>query len=227
MKKRKALLFLLIIPIIISGCSLRPQKMASDKVEEIAKEVINPEIYLSDTEPSIEDSYYGRLYIYEFMDERGIPFTVKVTSPHFSLVEYQRWIYEDYVEFRTDYRAAIMNYYHAQVEELFSSVEGIGFDEKFRNTIIINDEATLELLEDILIEMDTLYDFEYASSGELRLIVDKNAYWEDYRPFDLLIKYNGKQENIFFTVSDDKALSAEDIHKIVENLRRVENDSEK
>ena len=45
------------------------------------------------------------------------------------------------------------------------------------------------------------------------------AYWEDFRSFDLLIRYNGKQEEIFFTVSEEELLSADDIHEIVENFK--------
>lgn len=68
--------------------------------------------------------------------------------------------------------------------------------------------------------MDELYDFEYSYSGELRLELDKKAYWEDFRPYDLLIRYNGKQERVFFTVSNDDVLFVDDIHEIIENLKR-------
>lgn len=211
--------FLLFFTIILSACSLHPQKMSASKVEEIGKEAINERVYLSDTEPRIEDSYAGRQYIYSFMDERGIPFTVKMTSPYFSLVEYIKGFYENYVEFRTDYSASVMNYYYEQVEDIFESVDGISFDDKDKKIIRISDESALESLEDILMSMDALYDFDYAYCGELRLKLSKKAYWEDYRPFDMLIRYNGKQEKILFSVSDDESISKESIREIIENLK--------
>lgn len=222
MKKCKTFLipFLLIILIILSGCSLHPQKLSADKVEKIVKEAINPGVYLSEKEPKTEDLYDGKHYTYSFLDERGIPFTVNMTSPYFSMIDYKKGLYEDYVEFHTDYRNAMMNYYHEQVEDLFESAGGISFDENDKEIIRITDESAFKSLEDILIKMDELYDFEYSYSGELRLERDKKAYWEDFRPYDLLIRYNGKQESVFFTVSNDDVLSVDDIHEIIENLKR-------
>lgn len=103
---------------------------------------------------------------------------------------------------------------------MLDTVDGISFDEKDKEIIRISEESALDCLEDILVKMDALYDFDYSYSGELRLELDNKAYWEDFRLYDLLIRYNGKQEDIFFTVSDDEPLSAEDIHEIIENLKR-------
>lgn len=212
--------FLLVIPIMLSGCSLQPQKLSADKVEEIVKEAINPGVSLSDTEPKVEKMYDGTHYTYSFVDERGIPFTVDMTSPYFSLIDFKKGFYENYIEFHTDYRESIMNYYHDQVEDMLDTVGGIGFDEKFKDIIRISDESALESLENVLTKMNELYDFDYACSGELRLELGKKIYWEDFRAYDLLIRYNGKQENMFFTVSEDELLSADDIHAIVENLKK-------
>lgn len=220
MQKRKVISLILVVSIILSGCSLRPQKMGADKVEKMVKEAINPEVYLPEKEPQIEELYDGKHYTYSFMDERGIPFTVEMTSPYFSLIDFKKGLYEDYVEFHTDYRKAIMDYYHEQVEDLLESVDGISFDEKYEDIIRISDESAFESLENVLIEMDALYDFEYLYSGELRLELDKRAYWEDFRSFDLLIRYNGKQEEVFFTVSNDDVLSVDAIHEIIENLKK-------
>ena len=54
-----------------------------------------------------------------------------------------------------------MNYYNEQVIDLFESVDGISFDEKFNDIIRISHESALESLEDVLMKMDELYDFEY------------------------------------------------------------------
>ena len=113
-----------------------------------------------------------------------------------------------------------MNYYNEQVIDLFESVDGISFDEKFNDIIRISNESALESLEDVLMKMDELYDFEYFYSGELRLELGKKAYWEDSRSYDFLIRYNGNQESIFFTVNEDELLSADDIHEIIENLKK-------
>lgn len=220
MRKKIFIPFLFIIPIIFSGCSLHPQKMSADKVEEIVKEAINPGVYLSEEEPKIKELYDGEHYTYSFMDARGIPFTVEMTSPYFSLTDFKRGLYEDYVVFRTDYRNAIMNYYNEQVIDLFESVDGISFDEKFNDIIRISNESALESLEDVLMKMDELYDFEYSYCGELRLELGKKAYWEDSRSYDFLIRYNGNQESIFFTVKEDKLLSVDDVHEIIQNLKK-------
>ncbi len=220
MCKKIFISFLFIIPIIFSGCSVHPQKMDANKVEEIVEGAINPGVYLSEREPKIEELYDGKHYSYSFMDERGIPFAVKITSPHYSLLDYKNGLYEDYVEIRTDYRKAIMNYYHNQVEDMFDTVDGISFDEKNADIIRISDELALESLEDMLLKMDALYDFEYSYSGVLRLELDKKTYWEDFRPYDLLIRYNGKQEKLFFTVSNGDAVFEDDIHEIIENLKK-------
>lgn len=219
MRKKIFIPFLFIIPIIFSGCSLHPLKMDADKVEEIVKEAINTGVYLSAEEPKIEELYDGRHYTYSFKDERGLPFTVEMTSPYYSLVDYKKGLYESYVVFHTDYRESIMNYYHGEVENLFESVGGISFDEKFNDIISVSDESALESLDDVLLKIDKLYDFDYSYSGELRLELEKNAYWEDYRPYDLLIRYNGKQESIFFTVSEEELLTSENIREIIEKLK--------
>lgn len=211
--------FIFTILLFLAGCSLHPQELATDKVEEIVKEAINPQACLSDAEPKITELYDGWHYVYSFIDERGIPFTVEVTSPYYSLVDFRKGVYEDYVVFHTDYRSAVMNYYHAQVEDLLESANGISFDEKDPEIIRISDGDALASLDEILLKMDALYDFHYAYSGELRLEPDKKVYWEDFRQYDLLIRYNGKQENIFFTVGDDEVLSIDDIHETMENLR--------
>ena len=218
--KKCIILGLLFSSILFAGCSFRPQKMSEDKVEKIVKEAINPGVYLSEKEPKTEELYDGKHYTYSFMDERGIPFTVTMTSPYFSLIDFKKGIYEDFVVFHTDYRKSVMNYYQEQVEDIFDSVDGISFDEKDNEIIIITDIADLELLEDVLRKMDALYDFEYEYSDELRVELDKNVYWEDFRSYDLLIRYNGKQEDIFFTVRDDDELSADDIHRILDNLKK-------
>lgn len=209
---------LLFVPIILSGCSLTPQKMDADKVEKIAKEAINSGVYLSEKEPEIEELYDGKHYIYIFRDERDIPFTVEMTSPYYSLIDFRKGSYEDYVVFHTDYREAIMSYYYDQVKDILESVDGINFDKKDKEIIRISDEEALESLEDVLMEMDELYDFEYAYSDELRLELNKNAYWEDFRQFDLLIRYDGKQEEIFFTVNSENVLSIDDVHEIINDL---------
>lgn len=220
LSKKSLLLFLMLIPIILSGCGLRPQKIDAGKVEEIAREAINEGVHLSDQEPETEDFYDGRHYIYSFVDERGIPFTVEVISPNFSLFEFHKAAYENYVYFYTDYRNAIMSYYFNEVENIFKSVEGINFDDKDKEIIRITDELALESLEDILMKIDATYDFDYSYSGRLETKLDKKIYWKDFRPYDLLIRYNGKQGELFFSTDNDESLSADYIHEIIENLKR-------
>ena len=216
---KKIILLIVAVSMLLTGCRLRPRSVRSDKVEELAKKTINSGVYLTNEEPDIEAAYYGRHYTYSFKDARGIPFNVEMVSPYFSIVEIQKGLYEDYIYYYTDYRKSIMNYYSTQVEEIIDSADGISQDGRFSEILRISDEADLESLEDILLKIDDIYDFDYAYSGEDNYDLGGKSYWHDYHLYDYLIRYNKKQENVIFTENEQKPLTIEKIEDITKGLK--------
>lgn len=213
---------ILMLSLLLTSCRISPRKINVKDLEKLGKQAINSEIVLVDSTPKVEEDYSGTTYIYRFEDDRGIPFQITVVSPHYSIMEYTDGIYEDYLVYKTDYLEAIEKHYTQEVEEILRGVEGMELEDG--DVISIKDAQALESLEEVLLQVNAIFDYHYAYCDKNYhredLKVSSRDYWEETRFFDYLVQYDGKKEDIYFSTNGDKDAFRDDVTQIMDNLKK-------
>jgi len=161
-KKASCLIFVL-LAFFLMACSMEPIYYSKDYVKRYVKNIYGKECdYINmDTE---KDEEGNDIYIYNFTNKEGIPFSVYSYSTHFTIDAsvtnfYQKAISNNYVR----------NVFEAHREELMECFKDYSFDAECTDYISINiylDSYTqLPEVAELIVEADEVLGLEYNKDG--------------------------------------------------------------
>lgn len=198
--------------ICLAGCSLFPVQPSKSKVEDVAKECINPYVKSAEGIIEKESSGVGTYVWYPMEDNRGISFRVAVDNDYISFVEPIKPFYSSVYTYTTDYKACVLEYYKNDIVEMLenANVKEYKFYNMFNGGIDLEFQEDTDLSEmaDIIIQINDLlsYDYRYNDTLVGEISHETRASWESYCVYDILVKMkgdvNGKSTNIVYDTFD-------------------------
>lgn len=218
-KKFTALLLVTAMAVTLCGCRFTPVKPAKDKVEAVAKQCINDAVEMESEKPRKTKVYAEAYYEYPFHDERGIEFTVFAATRNVGFVEPNPLLFADVIEYRTDYKAKIFDYYRDEIEQILSDADIIEYKISGLNGLIIKVPADADFadLKKRLIEIDELLDYSYKLDAVTYEKLSAKSFWNAFCSWDVLVRVDGGDQYSLIFSDGYKHELAEDLELMGDN----------
>lgn len=212
---KQKLLFIIALGVctmLLASCSFVPAKPSKNKVENVAKECINPEVKKAEGKIEMESSGAGTYIWYPMEDNRGISFRVAVDNRYISIVEPIKPFYSRAYSYITDYKASVLAHYKNDIIEMLenANVKEYKFYTKFNGGLDIEFQEDTDLTEiaELIMKINDLlsYDYRYSDTISGKISGEITARWDSYCVYDIIVKMpgevNGKAMNLIYDTFD-------------------------
>lgn len=197
MNKIIGIVSLLVMIMLLAGCSLSAYKPSVSKVEAVARECINENIKRSSNKITKGKDNASVYYIYHMVDDRGVEFDLKLHTDYVVFVEPIPPFLSNYRKFYTDYPAKVVEYYESDIDNILQ-LECVQNYKIFPGHIEVEFVSGTDYSEiaSVILEIDNLLAFDYKCGGisQIKPESDTKTYWSGVSKASISVKISGDNE---------------------------------